>query len=253
MWDCRHVGFIYFVMYLNRFYSSLSLACNVDSNGFHRFGPNCEHLCHYVRNQRCDDVTGECDECEVPWFGPACQYSHFNGYKVYIENLTSWGYEDDDRNYIPRNTSRSLCYQHDGSEITNRTMVVQCVKTLIGNSVRIEMANKYSQLVLCDIKISAGRNIAFGKGLTLSPNSIDGPYSPTGAVYGNTNNTHVRACSGMFGNDTKPKWIQVDLMQKIDLNLIVITAYQTDGFLDSGVRIEVSIDSTSLFKEVFDN
>ncbi|WAQ98312.1 SREC-like protein, partial [Mya arenaria] len=123
MWDCRHVGFIYFVMYLNRFYSS----------------------------------------------------PHFNGYKVYIENLTSWGYEDDDRNYIPRNTSRSLCYQHDGSEITNRTMVVQCVKTLIGNSVRIEMANKYSQLVLCDIKISADGFLDSGVRIEVSIDSTNCP------------------------------------------------------------------------------
>ncbi|XP_052793646.1 uncharacterized protein LOC128227287 [Mya arenaria] len=336
MWDYRHVGFIYFVMYFNKFYLSMSSACNVDSNGFHRFGPNCEHLCHCVGNQRCDDVTGECDECEVPWFGPACQYydiafdffdtdnkraygsrhldnnfppkypdlaqdgdystccstniasagSHrhinpfwsiyfvnttrfydfqlllsdnetlradFNGYKIYIENLTSWGYEDKERNYIPPNTSRSLCYQHDGSKITNRTMVVQCVKTLIGNSVRIEMVNRYTQLVLCDIKISAGRNIAFGKRLTLSPNSIRSTFSSTGAVDGNTDNTHIHNCSGMHGNDITPKWIQVDLMQHVDLNLIVITGYQTDGFLDSGFKIEVSNNSTSLFEEVFDN
>ncbi|WAQ98311.1 PTPRA-like protein [Mya arenaria] len=303
MGDYRHVGFIFVFVYLNRFYFPQSLACNVEINDFHRFGPTCEHLCHCVGNKMCNDTTGVCDECEDPWFGPACQYydiafqfidkkkaygsrhldnikphkyadlaqdgnfstcsstnissagnraippfwsiyfinntrfndiqlvlsenetlrAYFNGYKIYIENLTSWGYQIKDRNYLPPNTSRSLCYQHNGSQITDRTMVVQCGKTLIGNSVRIEMANKDTQLVLCDIKISAGRNMAFGKGLTPSPNNIQSSYSSTGSFDGNTDTI----CSGMYGHDSQPEWIQVDLMHQVELNLIVITGYQT--------------------------
>ncbi|XP_052795728.1 receptor-type tyrosine-protein phosphatase T-like isoform X1 [Mya arenaria] len=329
MGDYRHVGFIFVFVYLNRFYFPQSLACNVEINDFHRFGPTCEHLCHCVGNKMCNDTTGVCDECEDPWFGPACQYydiafqfidkkkaygsrhldnikphkyadlaqdgnfstcsstnissagnraippfwsiyfinntrfndiqlvlsenetlrAYFNGYKIYIENLTSWGYQIKDRNYLPPNTSRSLCYQHNGSQITDRTMVVQCGKTLIGNSVRIEMANKDTQLVLCDIKISAGRNMAFGKGLTPSPNNIQSSYSSTGSFDGNTDTI----CSGMYGHDSQPEWIQVDLMHQVELNLIVITGYQTDGFPDSGFKIEVYNNSTSFFEEVFDN
>ncbi|WAQ98353.1 PTPRA-like protein [Mya arenaria] len=107
--------------------------------------------------------------------------AYFKGYKIYIENLTSWGYSDEEKIKVPLTTSRSLCYQQNGSKIANRTMVVQCENTLIGNSVRIEMANKNTQLVLCDIKISA------------------------------------------------------------------------DGFPDTGFKIEVYNNSTSLFEKVFDN
>ncbi|KAH3713577.1 hypothetical protein DPMN_073369 [Dreissena polymorpha] len=66
---------------------------------------------------------------------------------------------DECRNYIP--TNRQLCYQHDGSNIISTTMAVKCDRTLVGNSLRVELKDKDTQLVLCDIKISQGKCIIF--------------------------------------------------------------------------------------------
>ncbi|KAH3857857.1 hypothetical protein DPMN_100472 [Dreissena polymorpha] len=59
------------------------------------------------------------------------------------------------RNYIP--AGRQLCYRHDGSVITNATMTLRCNRTLVGNSLRVELRDKSTQLVLCDIRISQGK------------------------------------------------------------------------------------------------
>ncbi|XP_052793651.1 uncharacterized protein LOC128227291 isoform X2 [Mya arenaria] len=176
---------------------------------------------------------------------------YFNGFKIYIENLTSWGYTEDERNNKPPTERPSICYQHNRIAIPHKTMVVQCGTPMIGNSVRIEMANIASQLVLCDIKISAGINMAFGKRLTLSPNDASSKYSPTGAVDGNTINTNIHKCSGMYANDRNNKWMDVDLQQRLDINLVLLTLYKEAGFLATDFTIAVSNGGT--FKTIYDN
>lgn len=62
----------------------------------------------------------------------------------------------------PQNSSyypaeQQLCYEHSNYVPSNRTINVSCVKPLKGNQVRIQLARKKTQLVLCDVRINGGK------------------------------------------------------------------------------------------------
>ncbi|WAQ98354.1 PTPRZ-like protein [Mya arenaria] len=89
----------------------------------------------------------------------------YDKFKLYVENYPSNRMLNtpDDRNYIPPDADRKLCYQHDGLDTPSDKMAVNCGRSLSGNSARIEMRDKSTQLVLCNIKINIGRNVALKK------------------------------------------------------------------------------------------
>ena len=75
--------------------------------------------------------------------------------------------------------------------------------------------------------LSLGRNVAFENELTLSPSFASIQYSSTGAVDGSTDNRDIHKCSGLYSKYRKTKWMQVDLLQQVDINFILLTIYNT--------------------------
>ncbi|XP_052795717.1 receptor-type tyrosine-protein phosphatase kappa-like isoform X2 [Mya arenaria] len=136
----------------------------------------------------------------------------------------------DDRNYIPPDADRQLCYQHDGLDTPSDKMAVNCGRSLSGNSARIEMINKSTQLVLCDIKINIGRNVALRKTASYSEDNQQ-TSDPGAAVDGTTTTPCV------FVTPINPWW-EVDLGTKMKVNRIVISEYST-GYL-SGYAVETA-------------
>jgi len=78
---------------------------------------------------------------------------YFRGFSVYVENVTEW---DGTKHAYPPDDQRHLCYQHDARAPVPQTIIVTCHTTLHGNSVRVEMENKYTQLVLCEFRVFRG-------------------------------------------------------------------------------------------------
>ena len=72
-----------------------------------------------------------------------------------MENVTSD--LKDSNEYIQFN--RRLCYQHSGVDAPQTTMEVFCDEPSVGNQIRLELANRTSQLVLCDLRIYGGKCI----------------------------------------------------------------------------------------------
>ncbi|KAL3879056.1 hypothetical protein ACJMK2_031370 [Sinanodonta woodiana] len=53
----------------------IKAGCDLSSNGYKLFGPECKYMCHCVSNSQCNDSTGECMVgCDPGWTGPGCQY-----------------------------------------------------------------------------------------------------------------------------------------------------------------------------------
>lgn len=69
-----------------------------------------------------------------------------------VESIPESVYKDS--GYYP--TEAQLCHQHSNAVPSNKTIHVSCVKPLKGNQVRIQLARKDTQLVLCDVKINGG-------------------------------------------------------------------------------------------------
>jgi len=79
---------------------------------------------------------------------------YFMGFSVYVEDI-DW---DASKHAYPPDDQRHLCYQHDARAPVPQTIIVTCHTTLHGNSVRVEMENIYTQLVLCEFRVFRGND-----------------------------------------------------------------------------------------------
>ncbi|XP_053400252.1 receptor-type tyrosine-protein phosphatase mu-like [Mercenaria mercenaria] len=107
---------------------------------------------------------------------------YFKGFKVTVENVPAS--KDTDVAYYPPASQVQLCYQHSNFAPTNRKIYVTCHKPLEGNLVRLHLAKTNTQLVLCDVKINGGRNLAFRRNVTFSSALNEINYPSTNAVDG---------------------------------------------------------------------
>ncbi|WAQ98870.1 SREC-like protein, partial [Mya arenaria] len=171
---------------------------------------------------------------ELQTLPSAIYRGYYEGFKIYIENFPSdkLSYTSSDRNYVPPAEDRLLCYQHDGFDTPSAEMAVNCGRSLPGNSARIEMRNKSTQLVLCDIKINVGRNFAFGKPTFYSFDN-EQTSKPGLAVDGATA-THSQC---IFVTTSDPWW-EVDLGTILQVNRIVISEYNREYL--SGYIVETA-------------
>ena len=74
-----------------------------------------------------------------------------------MENVTND--QKGKKTYIPPN--RSLCYQHSDEDALEINMKVFFDEPFVGNQIRLELANRTSQLVLCDLRINGGNCFTF--------------------------------------------------------------------------------------------
>ena len=79
---------------------------------------------------------------------------YFRVFSVYVEDI-QW---DAPINTYPPDNQRHLCYQHKYRAPVLQTITVTCSSTLYGNSVRVEMENKHTQLVLCEFRVFRGNS-----------------------------------------------------------------------------------------------
>ncbi|XP_052795940.1 uncharacterized protein LOC128228579 isoform X2 [Mya arenaria] len=152
---------------------------------------------------------------ELQSFPSAIYQGYYDRFKIYIENYPSNKTSTSTRNYIPPAKDRLLCYQHDGLNTPSANMAINCGRSLPGNSARIELRNRSTQLVLCDFRINVGRNVAFDK--------------PASYSFGNGHNSkpglavdgikHL-TCVYVFASDP---WWEVDLGTILQVNRIVIS------------------------------
>ncbi|XP_060595353.1 uncharacterized protein LOC132749560 [Ruditapes philippinarum] len=78
--------------------------------------------------------------------------AYFKQFEVFVEYIPSSGSDE---------TFKQTCFRQ-GVDIPKSTMfTVLCDKPVIGNYVKIEFAELQNELVLCDVKINGGRNLAF--------------------------------------------------------------------------------------------
>lgn len=80
----------------------------------------------------------------------------YKGFKLYVENYPEDKRGSKDRNFIPDEEHRFLCFQHDAVEVYRPHLSLTCGRSLLGNSTRVELRDRYTQLVLCDIKVTIG-------------------------------------------------------------------------------------------------
>lgn len=74
--------------------------------------------------------------------------SSFPSFNLTVQHGVSKG-EHLDRVYY----NGELCYQHDNSTPLSRTVYVKCSNDLVGNQLRLQLANISTQLILCDFRV----------------------------------------------------------------------------------------------------
>ena len=62
--------------------------------------------------------------------------------------------EKDNITYRPENSS--VCYSHTDNSSLKSPMNVSCVRPLVGNQVRLQLFEKHSQIILCEVQVYGG-------------------------------------------------------------------------------------------------
>ncbi|XP_053400706.1 uncharacterized protein LOC123557802 [Mercenaria mercenaria] len=76
---------------------------------------------------------------------------HFPGFSLTVQNVSK---EDSvGRKY---HSDGKLCHQHNDSIPTTETMYIRCAENLVGNQIRLQLANVSAQLVICDVRVYGG-------------------------------------------------------------------------------------------------
>ncbi|XP_053400688.1 uncharacterized protein LOC128557383 [Mercenaria mercenaria] len=173
---------------------------------------------------------------------------YFKSFKIYVEYVSI--YHKNDNSYMP--SHRQKCYQHSSDAPNSETFTVLCNNSVVGNHVRIELVDIWTQLVLCDVKINGGRNLAFGRYTSqistqedcrrpdecISDNSVDGIDS----------SRDWRHCS--FTDHGIDPWWEVDLGQKAIIQYIRISPISSANSAD--YQVELSNDTHASKKPVYD-
>ncbi|XP_053400251.1 uncharacterized protein LOC123557913 isoform X2 [Mercenaria mercenaria] len=149
---------------------------------------------------------------------------NFKGFKVTVENAPA--NKATDGGYYPPASNVQLCYQHSNYAPSNMSIHVTCDKPLEGNLVRIQLAKTDTQLVLCDVRINGGRNLAFMKNLEFSSPFDENRYPSTNAVDGVLRNNAWDYCFALEHSSSQTAdWLTVNLGHLSFIKHISITKF----------------------------
>ncbi|XP_060578566.1 protein draper-like [Ruditapes philippinarum] len=179
------------------------------------------------------------------------EYLHyFKEFKVTVE--TAPANKAGEGNYYPPETEVRLCYQHDNSVPSNESIHVTCGTLLTGNVVRIELASKNSQLVLCDVRIYGGRNLAFKKNVAFSAAMDEDLHPATLVVDGDSRNSPLDYCFSTEQSNSD-YWVTVDLGHLAFINRIKITKYNDDRIQDYEIYVSNTTEQMDAVLAYSDN
>ncbi|XP_060582406.1 uncharacterized protein LOC132738816 [Ruditapes philippinarum] len=130
---------------------------------------------------------------------------------------------------LVRNTTtkkKELCYRHTNIAPKSEKFSVLCDNRIVGNQVKIKLTRSQTQLIICDIKINGGRNLAFKGEVSQVSEHKDCKRTCTAekAVDGHNNSLAWRECS--YTPDEHNPWWEVDLGIDALIRSIQVVTYK---------------------------
>ncbi|XP_053400689.1 multiple epidermal growth factor-like domains protein 10 [Mercenaria mercenaria] len=172
---------------------------------------------------------------------------NFVRFSIYVEYVPS----DYKLNSSYVSPYRQKCYQQNSLAPENETFTVLCSSPVVGNQVRIELAKVSTQLVLCDVKINGGRNVAFGRH-TLQSSKPSACSEPGGCISNNSvdgiDSSVWKQCS--FTDYETDPWWTVDLGHKASIRYIRIM--RLEKAKAASYKVELSNTTNSDQKIIYD-
>ncbi|KAH3881007.1 multiple epidermal growth factor-like domains protein 11 [Dreissena polymorpha] len=121
---------------------------------------------------------------------------------------------------------------------------VFCREPVVGNTIRIELLRSRSQLVLCDVNISQGRNMAFSKSTNAS--SI----SEGDLVHITDDIVQVKRDECFVSRKDNSSWLMIDFGAKVQITQIHIVPFKRENNLN-GYHIDVKEIDQDLLRNVY--
>ncbi|XP_060582428.1 multiple epidermal growth factor-like domains protein 10, partial [Ruditapes philippinarum] len=154
---------------------------------------------------------------------------YFENFKVLVQNRSN------------EEKEKQECYKHAGIAPKSKQFIVLCYSRLVGNKVTIKLTNNNTQLVICDVKINGGRNLAFKRKASQVSIHKTCPLNACkaeNAVDGINNEQVWSKCS--YSSDVENAWWDVDLGTEAIIHNIQIVAVK-----DAKSKYQIEIKSNT--------